>query len=141
MALQTESGIGEAEKEKEKKKTSRQTTFTTLLRKLREPFPRGATLQPARGKSLQLPESPAQQKIDPCTEERVFCLKNTAEFRLRLVGPTPTSLACVSRRVATMGVKVGGVESPESHRRLDLQINGSGFHEAFKCCWKKQHSP
>lgn len=37
-----------------------------------------------------------------------------------------------------MGVKVGGVESPESHRRLDLQINGPGFHEAFKDCWKRE---
>lgn len=46
---------------------------------------------------------------------------------------------CVSRRVATMGVKVGGVESPESHRRLDLQINGSGFHEAFTAGWKKDN--
>lgn len=36
-----------------------------------------------------------------------------------------------------MGVKVGGVESPESHRRLDLQINGSGFHEAFRAGWEK----
>lgn len=45
----------------------------------------------------------------------------------------------VSRRVATMGVKVGGVERPESHRRLDLRINGSGFHEAFTADWKKEN--
>lgn len=47
----------------------------------------------------------------------------------------------VSPRVATMGVKVGGVESAESHRRLDLQINGSGFHEAFTAGWKRENLP
>lgn len=36
-----------------------------------------------------------------------------------------------------MGVKVGGVETQESYRRLDLRINGSGFRDAFRCCWEK----
>lgn len=34
---------------------------------------------------------------------------------------------CVSRRFTTMGVKVGGGETQQSYRRLDLRINGSGF--------------
>ncbi len=44
----------------------------------------------------------------------------------------------VSLRFTTMGVKVGGVETQGSYRRLDLWINGSGFRDAFNCCWEKR---
>lgn len=44
---------------------------------------------------------------------------------------------CVSRRLATVGVKVGGVEIRDSYRRLDLWINGPGFYCAFNCCCRE----
>lgn len=38
-----------------------------------------------------------------------------------------------------MGVKVGGGETQQSYRRLDLRINGSGFDDAFSDRWEKEH--
>lgn len=95
-----------------------------------------------RRKPSQLREIPRENKVDPCATRSSF------SFSLKNLAAVPSSVSrsnswksgkvCVSRRFTTMGVKVGGVETQEPYRRLDLRICGSGFREAFNCCWEKK---
>lgn len=58
----------------EKKKTSRKTTFTTLQRRVREPFLPGTSLQHfLQRRTPRLPEKPQEKKVDPCGEECFGC--------------------------------------------------------------------
>lgn len=101
--------------------TSRETTFTTLQRRVRVPFLSGTSLQNSqRHKSLHLLEIPPEKKANPCGAGNMFILSFLPPY---VVG-VPSSISgsnswksgkvCVSRRVTTKGVKVVGVETPRS---------------------------
>lgn len=66
---------------------------------------------------------------------REWRFQTLSALRFRPVAPSPESLAkCEpgSRRLATMGEKVGGVETRESQRRLDFCTDGTRLWWCFQ---------
>lgn len=111
-------------------KTSRQTTSTTLRGEVHAPFLCGLHNVQKRRPS-QLPEVPHERKRRPRAKDgTVFILADHGvgdPSSIRRSNSWKSGKVRVSRRFTTMGVKVGGVETRESHRRLDFCVSGSGF--------------